>query len=138
MKHCSRPAEQFEGPSCQWHGESPQNDLLRPRLVEVIDLRRELAKLAGLIGWEVFEREWSGFFPSRTGRPAAPQRLVAGLPCLKDAPRLSDDAVVSRWVENPYCQHFTGEVVCQHRRPIDPSSQTRWRKRIGGRGGLRH
>ncbi len=47
MKHRSRPPEQFGGPSCQWHGASPQNDLLRPRLVEMIDLRHELAKLAG-------------------------------------------------------------------------------------------
>nr|WP_269101047.1 IS5 family transposase [Mangrovicoccus ximenensis] len=120
MKHRSRPPE--------------QDDLLRPRLVEMIDLRHELAKLAGLIDWEVFEREWSGFFPSRTGRPAAPPRLVAGLLYLQHAYRLSDETVVARWVENPYYQHFTGEVFFQHRPPIDPSSLTRWRKRIGEEG----
>ncbi|MCA3492315.1 MAG: IS5/IS1182 family transposase, partial [Rhodobacter sp.] len=51
-----------------------QDDLLRPRLVDMIDARHELVKLAGLIDWEVFEREWAGFFPSHKGRPATPPR----------------------------------------------------------------
>jgi hypothetical protein len=56
MKHRDRPLE--------------QDDLLRPRLVDLIDMRHELVKLAALIDWEFFEREWAGFFPSGTGRPA--------------------------------------------------------------------
>jgi IS5 family transposase len=94
MKHRPRAAE--------------QNDLLRPRLVDMIDQRHELVKLAALIDWEVFEREWAGFFPSGKGRPATELRLVAGLLYLQHACRLSDEAVVARWVENPYCQHLTG------------------------------
>ena len=100
----------------------------------MIDLRHELVKLAALIDWEFFEREWAGFFPSDKGRPATPSRLVAGLLYLQHAFRLSDDAVVARWVENPYYQHFTGETFFQHRPPIDPSSLTRWRNRIGEEG----
>ena len=120
MKHRSRPPE--------------QNDLLRPRLVDLIDPRHELVKLTALIDWEVFEREWAGFFPSATGRPATPPRLVAGLLYLQHAYRLSDEAIVARWVENPYYQHFTGETFFQHKLPIDSSSLTRWRKRIGEEG----
>ena len=120
MKHRPRPSE--------------QDDLLRPRLVDLIDLRHGLVKLAGLIDWEFFETEWAGFFPSTTGRPATSPRLVAGLLYLQHAFRLSDEAVVTRWVENPYYQHFTGEVFFQHRPPIDPTSLTRWRKRIGEEG----
>ena len=56
-----------------------QDDLLRARLVEMIDMRHELVKLETLIDWDVFEREWTGFFPSHTGRPATLTRLVAGL-----------------------------------------------------------
>ena len=41
-----------------------QDDLLRSRLVEMIDMRHELVKLAALIDWDVFEREWALFFPS--------------------------------------------------------------------------
>jgi IS5 family transposase len=120
MKHRSRPVE--------------QDDLLRPRLVDMIDPRHELVKLSALIDWEVFEREWAGFFPSGKGRPATEPRLVAGLLYLQHAYRLSDEAVVARWVENPYYQHLTGETFFQHRPPIDPSSLTRWRKRIGEEG----
>lgn len=111
-----------------------QDDLLRPRLVDLSDMRHELVKLAALIDWEFFEREWAGFFPSTTGRPASSPRLVAGLLYLQHAFDLSDEAVVARWVENPYFQHFTGEVFFQHRPPLDPSSLTRWRKRIDEEG----
>lgn len=82
---------------------APEQDaLLRPRLVGLINLRHELVKLTCLIDWEVFEREWAGFFPSATGRPAIPPRLVAGLLYLQHAYRLSDEAVAARWVENPF------------------------------------
>lgn len=120
MKHRPRPEE--------------QDDLLRPRLIDMIDLRHELVTLSALIDWEVFEREWAGFFPSQKGRPTTEPRLAAGLLYLQNACSLSDEAVVARWVENPYYQHFTGEVFFQHRPPIDPSSLTRWRGRSGEEG----
>ena len=117
------------------HSRAPeQDDLLRPRLVDMIDARHELVKLAALIDWDFFEREWASFFPSHQGRPATSPRLVAGLMYLQHAFKLSDEAVVARWVENPYYQHFTGETFFQHRPPIDPSSLVRWRKRIGEEG----
>ena len=111
-----------------------QDDLLRARLVEMIDMRHELVKLETLIDWGVFELEWVGFFPSHTGRPATLTRLVAGLLYLQHAYALSDEAVVARWAENPYWQHFCGETFFQHRLPLDPSSLTRWRQRIGEEG----
>ena len=117
------------------HSRAPeQDDLLRPRLVDMIDARHELVTLSALIDWEFFEREWATFFPSHQGRPATSPRLVAGLMYLQHAFKLSDEAVVARWIENPYYQHFTGETFFQHRPPIDPSSLTRWRKRIGEEG----
>jgi transposase, IS5 family len=97
-----------------------QNDLRRPRLVDMINPPHKLVKLAALIDWEVFDREWAGFFPSGKGRPATP-RLVAGLLYLQHAYRLSDEAVVARWVENPYYQHHTGEtfssIACRSTHP---------------------
>jgi len=120
MKHRPRPLEQA--------------DLLRPRLVDMIDGRHELVRLAGLIDWPWFEREWAGFFPAGEGRPATHPRLVAGLMYLQHAFNLSDEAVLARWVENPYFQHFTGETCFQHRPPIHPSSLSRWRGRIGEEG----
>ena len=109
MKHRDRPLE--------------QSDLLRPRLVDLIDMCHELVQLAALIDWEFFEREWAAFFPSGTDRPATPPRLVAGLIMyLQHLHRLSDEALVARWVENPYYQHFTRETFFQHQPPIHPSS----------------
>lgn len=55
-----------------------QDDLLRHRLVDMIDPRHEQVKLSALIDWQVFEGEWSGFFPSDKGRPATELRLVTG------------------------------------------------------------
>lgn len=82
------------------HSRAPeQDDLLRPRLVDMIDLRHELVRLAALIDWEFFAREWAGLFPSTTGRPATSPRLVAGLMYLQHAFKLSDEAVIARWVE---------------------------------------
>ncbi len=120
MKHRPRPPKQA--------------DLLRPRLVDIIDGRHELVRLAALIDWSWFEREWAGFFPAQEGRPATHPRLVAGLMYLQHACGLSDEAVLARWVENPYFQHFTGETFFQHRLPIHPSSLSRWRGRIGEEG----
>ncbi len=63
-----------------------------------------------------------------------PVRLIAGLLYLKHMHNLSDEAVCARWLENPYWQFFTGEVWFQTRFPCDPSSLTRYRKRLGEAG----
>ena len=73
-------------------------------------------------------------FVSGKGRPASSPRLIAGLLYLQHAFDLSDEEVVWQWVENPYWQVFTGETYLQTEPPIDPSSLTRWRKRLGEAG----
>ena len=73
-------------------------------------------------------------FVSRAGLPATSPRLIAGLLYLQHAFDLSDEEVVWQWVENPYWQVFTGETFLQTEPPIDPSSLTRWRKRLGEAG----
>lgn len=94
----------------------------------MIHRRHELVKLAALIDLTVLDREWAVFFPSGKERPATEARLVAGLLYLQHAYRLLDEAVVARWVENPYYQHLTGETFFQHRPPIDQSSLTSSRR----------
>ena len=110
------------------------NDLFRQRLDELVNPRHPLAQLARHIDWSVFERQWAGLFPSSRGRPATAPRLVAGLLYLQHTFALSDEDVVWGWVENPYWQLFCGEIWFQHNPPIDPSSLTRWRQRIGKEG----
>ena len=41
---------------------------------------------------------------------------------------------MATWLENPYWQYFCGETYLQTELPIDPSSLSRWRKRIGEEG----
>ncbi|MCS3475061.1 IS5 family transposase [Bradyrhizobium elkanii] len=44
---------------------------------------------------------------------------------------LSDEVLCARWIENPYYQYFCGELSFCHRLPLDRSSMTRWRQRLG-------
>ena len=109
-------------------------DLFQQPLAELINLKHPLVKLAELIDWSVFETRWAAFFPSRTGRPASSPRLIAGLLYLQHTFACSDEDLIWTWVENPYWQHFCGETYFQHEPPIDPSSMTRWRQRVGEEG----
>lgn len=103
-------------------------------LLEHLNQRHPLIRLAALIDWDAIERVAGESFRSKRGRPAARPRLIAGLLYLQHAYDLSDEEVVWAWVENPYWQVFTGETYLQKEPPIDPSSLTRWRKRLGEAG----
>ena len=109
-------------------------ELFKKRLVDLINREHPLVKLSGLIDWKVFERQWSALFKSKTGRPATSPRLIAGLLYLQHSFACSDEELLLTWVENPYWQYFCGEEYFCHEFPIDPSSLTRWRKRIGEEG----
>ncbi|VVE85072.1 hypothetical protein PSP31121_05063 [Pandoraea sputorum] len=76
----------------------------------------------------------SASFTSGRGRPRTSTRLIAGLLHLQRALGLSDEEGVWQWLENPYWQVFTSETYLQTKVPIDPSSLTRWRKRLGEAG----
>ncbi len=115
----------------------PADELFRSRLENQIDLRHPLARLSQQMPWTALEQALSSRLPATQaggGRPALPVRLIAGLLYLKHAYDLSDEAVCERWLENPYWQFFTGEVVFQTRLPCDASSLTRWRQRLGEAG----
>ena len=47
--------------------EHSEHDLFRTELVNPIDTRHELARLAELIDWQAFADEWSLQFTSTTG-----------------------------------------------------------------------
>jgi transposase, IS5 family len=110
------------------------NDLFRNRLENIIDLKHELVKLSEVINWSSLNEEFGSFYSDVTGRVGKPIRLMAGLLLLQHTYKLSDEEIVKRWSENPYWQHFCGFEYFQHDFPIDPTSLTRWRKRIGKEG----
>lgn len=115
--------------------EMPQSgQLFGYPLLDHLNPRHPLLGLAALIDWPAIERVASASFASKRGRPAVRPRLIAGLLYLQHAYDLSDEEVVWNWVENPYWQVFTGETYLQTEPPIDPSSLTRWRQRLGEAG----
>lgn len=65
----------------------------------MINARHGLVKLAALIDWDFFEREWAILVPSHRGRSATSPHLAAGLMYFQHAFTFSDEAVVARWVE---------------------------------------
>src|SRR4051795_978593 len=108
----------------------PQEDLFRARLQNVVDSRHPLVRLAARIDWGRFETEFGALY-TEGGRPGLPTRLMVGLHLLKHMDGLSDEAVCARWLDSPYVQLFCGETHFQHALPLDRSSMTRWRQRIG-------
>jgi len=114
--------------------QKPQKDLLEIYLEDIIDSRHELVILGKRIDWSACEDYFGPLYASNTGRPAMPVRLQVGLQLLKHIYGLSDLEVLKRWTENPYWQHFCGEITFQHRLPMDETTMLRFRQRIGEEG----
>ena len=111
--------------------ESGKQDLFRSRLDQVINMDHTLVKLARTIDWGFLEEKFGAVYADGSGRPPLPTRLMAGLAILKHTYNLSDEVVCEQWIENPYYQYFCGEEFFQHRLPLDRSSMTNWRNRMG-------
>jgi IS5 family transposase len=103
-------------------------------LLDHINPHHPLVRLAAMIDWPAIERVAPEPVAPKPGRPPIRRRLIAGLLYLQHAFDLSDEEVVAMWIENPYWQVFTGETYLQTSPPIDPSSLSRWRKRLGEAG----
>lgn len=107
-----------------------QPELFRSALANLVDRRHPLVRLAGLIDWERFAAAFGPLYRDG-GRPGLRTRLMVGLHLIKHMDGLSDEAVCARFLDSPYVQLFCGETHFQHALPLDRSSMTRWRKRIG-------
>lgn len=95
-----QPKKQYESP-----------DLFRSRLDQILNMKHELILLADRIDWTYFEKEFGKFYVEKKGRPGKPIRLMVGLHYLKQAFNVSDDAVVSGFLENPYWSRGLGMVM---------------------------
>ena len=111
--------------------ETGEQDLFRSRLDQIIDTKHALVKLARTIDWRFLEEKFGAVYKEGPGQPPLPTRLMAGLAILKHTYNLSDEVVCELWLENPYYQYFCGEEFFQHRLPLDRSSMTNWRIRMG-------
>jgi transposase, IS5 family len=108
-----------------------QGDLFKVLLEDIIDMKHELVRLAGYIPWDELDKEYGMLYRPDTGRPGTPTRLMVGLHYLKEAWNLSDERTLKVWTENPYWQYFCGMKYFEHKLPIDPTTMTKWRQKIG-------
>lgn len=111
-----------------------QEDIFRGRLSSELNPKNELLVLSRLIPWKDLEVEFADLYQSNSsvgGQPPKPIRLMIGILLLQHLHNLSDEQVVRGWVENPYWQHFCGYDFLQWNFPINPSSLTRFRNRLG-------
>lgn len=106
---------------------------LLPTLKEQLNPKHPLYQLAHTIDWRSMEANFQEYYID-FGRPAKPVRLMVSLLILKQLENLSDESVVSKWVENPYYQYFSGETQFQWAMPCDPSDLVHFRHRIGKEG----
>jgi IS5 family transposase len=107
-----------------------QRSLFSFPLEKILDPDHPLVILSSKIDWSQFD-DLAAECYSDEGRPGCTTRLMIGLLYLKHAFHESDESVVERWVENPYWQFFCGFAEMQHECPVNPSSLSRWRKRVG-------
>jgi IS5 family transposase len=103
-------------------------------LKELLNPAHPLYRLAGVVNWAQFERQFGQFYAEGIGRPALATRLLVGLHYLKYLYKVSDEVVVASWVENPYWQYFCGAEYFAHEFPCDPTSLVKWRQRVGVEG----
>jgi IS5 family transposase len=113
--------------------DNSQDNLFRSRLSNQLNPKHEMMILSKMINWDDLEVEFSSFHADsgKGGQPPKPVRLMVGLLLLQHLHSLSDEQVVRGFIENPYWQFFCGYDFLQWEFPIDPSSLTRFRNRIG-------
>jgi len=97
-----------------------------------LDAENRWLKISRLIPWEKLESRYQGYFSDR-GRPALDGRLVIGILLLKHMTGFSDEGIVQMVTENPYMQAFCGLDNFATKQPLNSSSLSKIRKRLGTR-----
>jgi transposase, IS5 family len=108
-----------------------QADAFLARLDRLIRLDHPLAKLARAIDWDHLASTLNVVYSERPGKAPLSTRLMAGLLILKQMHNFSDEDVCEQFLQNPYFQYFCGEEWFRHELPLDRSSITHWRQRMG-------
>ena len=110
---------------------SPQLHMYQVPIIQFINKEHELYQLSERINWVEIEQDLTEYYCVDNGRPSIPIRKIVGVVLLKRMFNESDESVVDRWKENPYWQHFCGEVNFQHNWPFDPTELIKFRHRLG-------
>jgi hypothetical protein len=111
-----------------------QTNLFGTDLLQQLDRRDPLLRLAGVIPWHELDQAFAKHYAQGHGRPAKPIRLMVGLLILKQLENLSDEAVVLQFKRNPYYQAFCGVTEFSLKLPCDSTELVHFRNRIGPEG----
>ena len=114
--------------------EEHQLELGRVLLDTFINMKNELVLLGHVIDWKYFCERFGKSFHEGQGRPGLPTRLIVGLTYLKYLNNLSDEKVISQFLQSPYWQYFCGYIYFQRKAPLEASSLTRFRERLERKG----
>ncbi len=106
-------------------------EIFKVPLEDIIDMNHPLVKLSKTINWKNLQEKLSKKYSNKMGAPGKEIRLMVGLQYLKYMYNESDEMIVLKFIENPYYQYFCGNEYFEHSLPIDSSSMTRFRKRMG-------
>ena len=90
--------------------------------------------LGKVIDWKHFCETFGKSFHESQGRPGLPTRLMVGLTYLKYLHNLSDEKTIKQFLQSPYWQYFCGFICFQKEAPLEASSLTRFRERLGEQG----
>ena len=112
---------------------SPQADLFKILLKDIVSEKIALVRLTHRINWSEAEKHFGPYY-SENGRPSVPTRTMVGLLLLKSMFSVADEELIPSWVQNPYWQFFCGEQYFKDTGPCDPSDLVHFRKRIGKTG----
>ena len=73
---------------------SGQSEMFNRRLDDLLDEAHELVKLASLIDWDMFDRQYDSHYHPNHGAPALPTRRMVALLLLKSMFDLSDEKLI--------------------------------------------
>ena len=110
---------------------SLQQDLFKSHFNSLVDKKDPIIVLADTFDWIKLNKEVSPIFKNGPGRPPKPIRLMVGILILQHIDGLSDAKAIKELKYNIYWQYFCGFNTVQTSGFPDPSSLTRWRKKLG-------
>ena len=99
-----------------------------------IDMKNELVLPGKIIDWKHFYKIFGASFHESQGCLGLPTRLMVGLIYLKYLHNLSDEKVIKQFMQNPYWQYFCDFIYFQKKAPLEASSLTGFRERLGEKG----
>lgn len=111
----------------------PQLEMFKTVHVSFKSPDHELCLLAKKIDLTGLEKEFAALYCT-FDKPSIPIRTIVGLLLLRQMYNLVDESVEEPDLENPFRQHFCGEIFFQHRLPFDPGDFVHFHHRVGKEG----